>query len=46
VALLPKDTIKNPAIPNSCQTCHAHKDADLKKLQEKGFPGSMDKDEW
>jgi len=46
VALLPKDSIKNPAIPNSCQTCHAHKDADLKKLQEKGFPGSMDKEEW
>jgi hypothetical protein len=46
MALLPKDTIKNPAIPNSCQTCHAHKDADLKKLQEKGFPGSMDKEEW
>jgi hypothetical protein len=34
MALLPKDTLKNPAIPNSCQTCHEHKDADLKKLQE------------
>jgi len=34
VALLPEDTIKNPAIPNSCQTCHKHKDTDLKTLQE------------
>jgi len=33
VALLPKDTLKNPKIPNSCQTCHKHKDADLKELQ-------------
>jgi hypothetical protein len=41
-ALLPIDTIKNPEIPNSCQTCHKHKDADLKKLQSDAFPGSMD----
>lgn len=34
VTLLPKDTLKNPAIPNSCQTCHKHKDTDLNKLQE------------
>jgi hypothetical protein len=34
VALLPKDTLGNPKIPNSCQTCHKHKDADLKVLQE------------
>ncbi|MBW1896751.1 MAG: hypothetical protein JRI47_06805 [Deltaproteobacteria bacterium] len=34
MALLPKDTLENAAIPNSCQTCHRHKDADLKKLQE------------
>ena len=34
VALLPKDTLTNPAIPNSCQTCHKHKGQDLKKLQE------------
>jgi hypothetical protein len=34
VALLPKDTIKNPIIPNSCQTCHKHKNEDLKELQE------------
>jgi len=34
VTLLPEDTLRNPAIPNSCQTCHKHKDADLKKLQE------------
>ncbi|WP_232034750.1 multiheme c-type cytochrome [Desulfovibrio ferrophilus] len=33
MALLPKDTLANPAIPNSCQTCHEHKDQDLKKLQ-------------
>ena len=42
VALLPKDTIDNPEVPNSCQTCHKHKDADLKELQEKAFPGSLD----
>jgi formate-dependent nitrite reductase cytochrome c552 subunit len=42
VALLPIDTIKNPNLPNSCQTCHKHKDEDLKKLQERAFPGSMD----
>ena len=34
VTLLPKDTLKNPKIPNSCQTCHKHKDADLKELQK------------
>ena len=39
VALLPKDTIDNPEVPNSC---HKHKDADLKELQEKAFPGSLD----
>jgi len=33
VALLPKDTLAQPAIPNSCQTCHEHKKADLNKLQ-------------
>ena len=42
VALLPKDTIDNPEVPNSCQNCHKHKDADLKELQEKAFPGSLD----
>lgn len=41
VSVLPIDTLKNPDLPNSCQACHAHKDADLKKLQEAGFPGSM-----
>jgi hypothetical protein len=30
--LLPEDTLKNPAIPNSCQACHKHKDEDVKKL--------------
>ena len=34
MTLLPEDTIKNPAIPNSCQTCHKHKDADLVNLQK------------
>ena len=33
VALLPKDTLANPAIPNSCQTCHRHQGQDLQKLQ-------------
>ena len=32
--LLPKVTLENPEIPNSCQPCHKHKDADLKTLQE------------
>jgi len=31
--LLPKDTLEDPRIPNSCQTCHRHKDADLAALQ-------------
>lgn len=44
VALVPKDTIDNPALPNSCQVCHAHKGVDLREFQEKAFPGSMD--EW
>ena len=34
IALLPKETIADPTIPNSCTTCHKHKDADLVKLQE------------
>lgn len=33
-ALLPRDTMANAVIPNSCQTCHEHKDADLKSLQD------------
>lgn len=32
--LLPADTLNDPKIPNSCQTCHHHKDADLKVLQQ------------
>ncbi len=32
--LLPKVTLENPEIPNSCQPCHKHKDADLATLQE------------
>jgi hypothetical protein len=34
VALLPSDTLKNPKVPNSCQTCHKHKDSDVKELNE------------
>jgi hypothetical protein len=44
ICLKPKDTLKNPKLPNSCQSCHAHKKDDLKKLQEKAFPGSSDLD--
>jgi hypothetical protein len=33
VTLLPEDTLKNPQVPNSCQTCHKHKDTDLATLQ-------------
>ncbi|MFH0998872.1 MAG: ammonia-forming cytochrome c nitrite reductase subunit c552 [Pseudomonadota bacterium] len=32
-ALLPSETIKNKSIPNSCQTCHKHKNEDLNELQ-------------
>jgi len=34
IALLPKETIADSTIPNSCTTCHRHADADLQKLQE------------
>jgi hypothetical protein len=34
VTLLPIDTLRNPDVPNSCQTCHKHRDADLRKLQQ------------
>ena len=30
--VMPKDTLEND-IPNSCQTCHKHKDEDLADLQ-------------
>jgi len=33
VTLLPSETIKDKAIPNSCQTCHKHKNEDLSELQ-------------
>jgi len=33
VTLLPKDTLSNSKIPNSCQTCHKHRDDDLAALQ-------------
>ena len=29
VTLLPEDTLANPEVPNSCQTCHQHADEDL-----------------
>lgn len=32
--LVPKDTLANPEVPNSCQACHRHKDADLEKFQK------------
>jgi len=35
VTLLPEDTLGNPAIPNSCQTCHQHEDEDLADLQRR-----------
>ncbi|MCF8039995.1 MAG: hypothetical protein K9K79_11835 [Desulfohalobiaceae bacterium] len=34
-ALLPADTLRDPRIPNSCQTCHKHEDDDLEELQRK-----------
>lgn len=33
VTLLPEDTLKNPKVPNSCQTCHKHKNDNLAELQ-------------
>ncbi|HCY84592.1 MAG TPA: hypothetical protein DHV36_05590, partial [Desulfobacteraceae bacterium] len=33
VTLLPEDTLNNSQIPNSCQTCHKHKNDDLNDLQ-------------
>ncbi len=33
VTLLPQDTLNNKDVPNSCQTCHKHKNQDLKELQ-------------
>jgi predicted CXXCH cytochrome family protein len=35
VTLLPKDTLENPKIPNSCQTCHQHENQDLEQLQQR-----------
>ena len=35
VALTPDVTLKNPEVPNSCQTCHRHKDEDLADLQRR-----------
>ena len=32
---LPEDTLANPAIPNSCQTCHKHANEDLEDLQRR-----------
>lgn len=42
VTLLPKDTLKNPGIPNSCQACHKHKDDDLRELHEEAFGEELD----
>jgi hypothetical protein len=36
--LIPKDTIDNPVIPNSCTSCHKHKNDVLADLQEAAFP--------
>lgn len=33
-ALLPKETLADPAVPNSCQTCHKHQNTDLAVLQK------------
>jgi hypothetical protein len=33
VTLLPSETLKNKEMPNSCQTCHKHKNEDLNELQ-------------
>ncbi len=33
VTLLPKDTLRNAEVPNSCQVCHKHKKTDLATLQ-------------
>ena len=46
VTLLPKDTIENPVVPNSCMACHKHRNEELKELQERAFPGSMDELDW
>ncbi|MEA3410819.1 MAG: multiheme c-type cytochrome [Pseudomonadota bacterium] len=50
VTLLPRDTLENPDLPNSCETCHEHKDQDLKELQERydaltkrSYPEGMEK---
>lgn len=33
--LLPSETLKDTKIPNSCQTCHRHKDENLNELQKR-----------
>ncbi|MEW6263266.1 MAG: multiheme c-type cytochrome [Thermodesulfobacteriota bacterium] len=35
IVLLPKETLKNKDVPNSCQTCHRHKTEDLAELQKR-----------
>lgn len=35
VCLIPKDTLENSVLPNSCQTCHRHKDQNLEELQKR-----------
>ncbi|MBU4378996.1 MAG: hypothetical protein KJ724_07810, partial [Proteobacteria bacterium] len=34
-ARAPMDAIANPALPNSCQICHYHKEDSLQELQRK-----------
>ncbi len=34
IALLPRDTLSTDRVPNSCQRCHKHRDADLATLQQ------------
>ena len=38
VALLPKDTIDNPEVPNSCQTCHNTRMRTSRNCKRKHFP--------
>jgi hypothetical protein len=33
ITLLPEDTLRNKDLPNSCQTCHKHKNQNLNELQ-------------
>jgi hypothetical protein len=39
--LTPIDTIKNPGVPNSCQSCHHHRDDELMDLQKAFDPTGL-----